>query len=366
MEKISNNNLSLDRFYKLAIVISFFLAILYLGRFILIPIALAFFFSILLYPGARFLEKHKMPRILAILMLFVLTFAVLAGFMYFFGTQFYHLFQNLRDFGSNIESTILTFKEYLEEDVFMGRYKIDDIFNSDAKAFIGSSNIIGKTISSSTSFLVTLFMALIYTFLFLLYRGSFKKFILIHFRESEKSKGEEILSKIKSVAQSYFFGLLLIILILGTLNGTALLLIGLDYPYLFGFFAAFLAVIPFIGTFIGGLLPTLYALINYDSIWTAVMVVALYVTVQTLEGNILTPKIVGSKVSLNPLFALIALFVGGIIWGIAGMILFIPLTAILKVFFDHMDGFRPYGMLLSSEFGNKKVKFTGFKKFNIR
>ena len=69
-------------------------------------------------------------------------------------------------------------------------------------------------------------------------------------------------------------------------------------------------------------MPTLYALINYDSLWMPVLVVILYVSVQALEGNFLTPKIVGSKVSLNPLFALIALFTGGMIWGIAGMILF--------------------------------------------
>jgi predicted PurR-regulated permease PerM len=303
-----------------------------------------------------------MPRILAILMLFVLVLLVIAGIIYFFGTQFYHLFQNLQDFGSNIESTITTIEEYIEEEVFMGKFKIGEVFKSDAKDFIGTSNIIGKTISSSTTFFGAILISLIYTFLFLLYRGSFKQFILIHFQEDQKTKGEEIVKKIKKVSQSYFFGLLLIILILGTLNGTALLLIGLDYPYLFGFFAAFLAIIPYIGTFIGGLLPTLYALINYDNIWTPILVIALYVTVQALEGNILTPKIVGSQVSLNPLFALIALFVGGLMWGIAGMILFIPLVAVLKVILDNMDGFRPYGMLLSSEFGDHNVEFTGFRK----
>ncbi len=359
---MEHTNLSLSRACKFAVVISFFLALLYLGRGILIPLTIAFFFSMLLYPGARYLESHKMPRILAILILFVLFFMFIAGIVYFFGTQFYHLFQNVKDFGSNIESTIETIREYIEEEILMGRFKIGEVFGSDASDIIGSSNIIEKTISSSTSFIGTLLISLVYTFLFLLYRGSFKDFILIHFSDDQKEKGEAMVMKIQKVAQSYFFGLLLIILILGTLNGTGLLIIGLDYPYLFGFFAAFLAIIPYIGTFIGGLLPTLYALINYDNVWTAILVVALYVTIQTLEGNILTPKIVGSKVSLNPLFALIALFTGGLIWGIAGMILFIPLMAVLKVILDNMQGFRPYGMLLSSKFGDENVEIKGFRK----
>ncbi|MFW6226956.1 MAG: AI-2E family transporter, partial [Bacteroidota bacterium] len=145
-------------------------------------------------------------------------------------------------------------------------------------------------------------------------------------------------------------------LILGALNGTGLWLIGLDYPFLFGYFAAFLAIIPYIGTFIGGLIPTTYAIIYTDSLWTPLMVVALYSGIQALEGNILTPKIVGSKVSINPLFALIALITGGFMWGIAGMILFIPSLAILKVIFDQVDSLKPYGALLSSDFGNKNKR----------
>jgi len=138
--------------------------------------------------------------------------------------------------------------------------------------------------------------------------------------------------------------------------------IGIDFPFLFGYLAAVLTIIPYIGTTIGGMLPTFYALVTYDSLWMPISVIALYLTIQTIEGNILTPKIVGNKVSLNPLFALISLLVGGLLWGIAGMILFIPIMAIVKVIFDHIESLQPYGILLSSDFGsNEENIFTKIK-----
>ena len=147
---------------------------------------------------------------------------------------------------------------------------------------------------------------------------------------------------------------MIVIIIVGTLSGFGLWIIGLDYPFLFGYFGALLAIIPYIGTFIGGLIPVLYALINYNNIWTAVFVLGWYVLIHVIEGNVLTPKIVGSQVSLNPLIALIAIITGALIWGIPGMVLFIPSMAVLKVVFDHIDSLKPFALLLSSDFGTKK------------
>ncbi len=355
-------DLSLNKITKLVVIISFFIAILYLGKPVLIPLTFAFFLSMLLYPAARFLEKIGIPRIIAIILVFLGVLIIISGTAFFFGSQFYHLFQNIRDFGKNLGELLDKGVSYINEHILTGKYQLEDLYGGGTKGLLGSTKIIEKTLSSSTSFFASLILVIVFTFLFLLYRRSFKDFIIIHFRGRNKKEAARVVSKIQKVSQSYFFGLILVVLILGTLNGTGLLIIGLDYPFLFGYFAALLAVIPYIGTFIGGLLPTLYALINYDSLWMPVLVVILYVSVQALEGNFLTPKIVGSKVSLNPLFALIALFTGGIIWGIAGMILFIPMMAILKVLFDNIGGMRPYGVLLSSHFGDADLERSDFRE----
>jgi predicted PurR-regulated permease PerM len=87
-------------------------------------------------------------------------------------------------------------------------------------------------------------------------------------------------------------------------------------------------------------------LLTKDSIWYAVGVAGAFTVVQFLEGNFITPNIVGSKVSVNPLAAIIALILGGMLWGPAGMILSIPFTAILKVILDNIEPLEPFGFLL--------------------
>ncbi|MFW5886333.1 MAG: AI-2E family transporter [Bacteroidota bacterium] len=360
-------NTQLARVTYSIIIFSFVITLLYVGRTIFIPIAFAIVLAFLLYPLNKFFERFKFPRILAIIVALIIVFLLVAGITFFFSTQFISLFQNIRDFWKNLASLLERITSTTIESLENAGINVARGFFSEqpGKIFETSSAFVGRTITSSTILLANTGITIVYTFLFLLYRTAFKKFILFHFKKKRRKKEvERVLTNIQKVGRSYFYGLFIIILILGTLNGFGLWIIGIDYPFLFGFFAAFLAIIPYIGTFIGGLLPTLYALVNYDSIWKPIMVVILYVIVQTLEGNILTPKIVGSKVSLNPLFALFGLLIGSVLWGIAGMILFIPLMAILKVVLDHIDHLKPYGLLLSSDFGHNI--YDPFKNFNLK
>jgi len=353
------NQISIAGLSRGAILVTFIIALMYLAKSIFIPLAFAMFFSFLLYPVCKFFER-KLPTVVAILLTFLSVILILAGIGYFFGTQFYSLFENIKDFGANIRQSFDKIVSLLENSLLKGNIKLDNLVNSDSENLVNPMDVIQGTISTSTGFLVGLGLIFIYTFLFLLYRGSFKKFILFHFKERENENVKDVLTTIQKVAQNYFFGVIIVILIVGTLNGLGLWIMGLDYPFLFGYFAALLAIIPYIGTFIGGMLPALYALVNEQNGWLAFFVVLWYIGIQTLEGNILTPKIVGSRVSLNPLIALIALLIGGLIWGIAGMVLFIPFMAILKVIFDSIEPLKPYGMLLSSDFGSKE--FTIVRK----
>jgi predicted PurR-regulated permease PerM len=92
----------------------------------------------------------------------------------------------------------------------------------------------------------------------------------------------------------------------------------------------------------------LFALLLGDSIITPLLVIAVFGTVQFLEGNFISPRIVGSKVSINPYMAMLALIIGGELWGISGMILFVPLIGILRVVFEQIDDLKPYGYLLGN------------------
>jgi predicted PurR-regulated permease PerM len=360
---ISDN---LTKISRIVIIITFIIATMYFASGILIPIAFAIIFSLLFYPACNLFEKKlNLPKIASIILMFLLVFTVIFGIGYFFSRQFFNLFDSIKDFSQNLERLFNRVINVINEDVFAGKLSSDELIGTSAERIIRSTGIISKTITSSTTFITYSVLVMVYTFLFLLYRNSFKKFILFHFKKADaREKAGKILHNIQRVAQNYFYGLFLIIFIVGTLNGVGLWAIGLEYPFLFGYFASLLTIIPYIGTFIGGLLPFLYATINYDELWRPIAVVLLYTTIQTIEGNILTPKIVGSRVSLNPFIALLSLFIGAALWGIAGMVLFIPLMAILKVIFDSIQPLKPYGLLLGSSFGKEDMDY--FKYLNLR
>jgi predicted PurR-regulated permease PerM len=100
---------------------------------------------------------------------------------------------------------------------------------------------------------------------------------------------------------------------------------------------------------IGSIFPFLFAILTEDSSSVAIGVIVVCVVVQFLDNNFITPKIVGSSVSINPLSTLIAIILGGMLWGIAGMMLFIPLLGMLKVILDSFESSRPYGFLIGEE-----------------
>jgi predicted PurR-regulated permease PerM len=335
------------------IILTFIIALMRFASTLLIPLSFAGLFSLLFYPVCRFFER-KMNRVLSILLTLLIVILAISGIFYIFGSQFFHLFQNIKDFGSNIQASVNELLDSLNR-IWPGDTDIRDAMKNQSGNLI-SKELIGTTLATSAGLLISAGMVIIFTFLFLLYRSSFKKLILYHFPVSEQEHVSNLLSNIQKVAQNYFIGLSIIIMILGTLNGIGMWIIGLDFPFLFGFFAALLAIIPYIGTYIGGALPILYALVNYDNKWTALFVLLWYIAVQALEGNFLTPKIAGSKVSINPMIAILALFTGSIIWGIPGMILFIPFMAVIKVIFDNSESLKAYGLLFSSDFGSKTLK----------
>ena len=181
-------------------------------------------------------------------------------------------------------------------------------------------------------------------FLLLIYRDKIKLFFL----SMIPNDNDELVWKkdIENVTQGYITGLMLVILIVAALNTMGLLFLGIKHAIFFGILSGVLTIIPYVGIFIGALLPFLMALITKDSIWYAVGVVIVFTVVQFLEGNFITPRITGSKVSINALAAIIALLLGGKILGIAGMILAVPAIGVLKIAVAYSTRLKPFVILL--------------------
>jgi len=198
-------------------------------------------------------------------------------------------------------------------------------------------------LSATTNVISLLIQIPIYIFLFLIYRDRFKSFF-----KSLLSEKDELTWKkdVENVVQGYISGLLLVTIIVAALNSAGLLILGIDHAIFFGILSGILTIIPYIGIFIGSLLPVIMALLTKDSMWYPAGVVIIFSIVQFLEGNFITPRITGSKVSINALAAIIALLIGGKILGIAGMILAVPALGIIKIILSNTTHLKHFVTLI--------------------
>jgi predicted PurR-regulated permease PerM len=133
------------------------------------------------------------------------------------------------------------------------------------------------------------------------------------------------------------------------LNSIGLLALGIPHAILFGMLTAVMTIIPYVGIFISALLPISVAWITKDSVIYPVAVIAIFAFVQYLEANIIFPKVVGTQLNISTWAALVAIIAGGILWGVSGMILFIPFVGILRIVFDRLPTFRVFNVLLAKE-----------------
>ena len=157
----------------------------------------------------------------------------------------------------------------------------------------------------------------------------------------------------------------LVIIILGLLIGLGLWLIGVPYLFFWGFLSGLLEIIPYEGISIGGVLPVFYMFMVSDTIWQPLAVIGLYIIVQQIEGNFISPNVMGTSIRINPFFIILGLFIGAIIWGISGMILALPILAISKEILRSFDITAPLSYLLEDGLSRKKdiflEKFDGDK-----
>ena len=172
------------------------------------------------------------------------------------------------------------------------------------------------------------------------------------FPEERPGSLREILVLTIQTYYNFIKGMAIVYLIVGVLNSVGLWLLVIPHQVLFGFIASILTFIPYVGIIAGSLLPISMAWITYDSLWYPVGIVGVFTFVQYLEANVIFPLAVSTRLNVNTMIMLIAIFVGAIIWGMAGMILFVPLVGIAKLIADH----NPRWRIVSAILGVEKVE----------
>ncbi len=341
-------------YQKLSLVLlslSILLAILYIGSNIIMPLLLAMLIAILLRPVVVFFNnKLKIPHVIAVLLAVLLFVVFVASIILFISWQVSDFVEDWPKIQHNMKTNYENMQRWVK-DSFNISYKKQETYLQTVKndSLNNKKEIVGSTLSTFSSTLLNLVLVPLYTFLILIYRNLFKKFLSKLVDKKNHSTLIDILSEIKSVVQSYIVGLLLEMGIVAVLTTIGLMIIGVPYAILLGTITAILNLIPYIGILVAGAISILVALTNFTDFSTAIGVIIVNSVVQLIDNNFLVPKVVASKVKINALVSILAVFIGGAIGGVMGMFLAIPISAILKVIFDRIEDLKPWGYLFGDD-----------------
>ncbi len=343
---------TLPGYFKYFIILSSLIItgyLLILGKALISPIVTAFIIALLLLPLSAAMERIKISRGISSVLSIIVVIGIVVGLSYFFSSQVGTITRDLNTIGARFNDLLDKGHNWMEETFGVEQQEQSRYVKNSMNAFLqNSTSAVSQTVSATADFFTAFFLFLIALFFLLYYRRFFVAFLYKWFDPVDHPKVSETIQKIIMVVRSYIVGLITVIGIVAVLNSVGLMLMGIDHAIFFGALAAVLTIIPYIGILIGSLLPILFALVTKDSLWYPVGVAILFWVVQFLEGNFITPNIVGGKVSINPFAAIIALFLGGMIWGALGMILSIPILAIIKVICDAIEPLQPIGFLLNN------------------
>lgn len=312
------------------------------GAFILVPFVWGVFFAVALNPMSSWLERKRIPRGLAIVSSILMVSLLSFGILYLLLNQMVGLIKEIPEIGNNLESKFSRYKE--EFSLLIGKEFFDP---TSEYSFFPRGNFNEALMATGKSITLAGIIPL-FTFLLIYYKDFFIEF-LIRFSSNNKDYILIWAQESGQVIQSYLVGIIRVTGIVAVLAGIFFYFLGIKYFILFAAFIAVLNLIPFVGVFISSFFVILYVFLTTNSLFYPILTFAVLWGIQLLENNIITPLVVGSKVRVNALAVIIAILLGGWLWGISGMILFIPLVGVLKITLERSQSLSPFAYLLGDE-----------------
>ncbi len=345
---------------------------------IFIPLVIAIFLFFVFSPLNTWLSNKKVPMFIITLLDIAITFGVLYGVGRIVVDSFFQFADGLPIYGEKLSNMVkVTTVSWGITDPFFTEFSFDQLL-----AKLNLQNIAGGIFSSTVSLLGSVLFVLFF-FLFVLsgneaiyksikHRYVFKKVspelknikknlqhkdtsvdeqkLLDEFQKERQLREQQLEATFKKITeqiQRYIIAKVGVNLIAGIITTVVLSIIGVDFPIVWGLFVFLFNFIPTIGSAAALVFPVLFSLVQFDSAGTMILVLALMAGIQTLAFNVAEPMILGKRLNLNPLLILLSVLVWGYIWGIVGMLLSVPLTAIIKIiisnstspnmqFFEHL------------------------------
>ncbi|MEZ0454148.1 AI-2E family transporter [Sphingobacterium thalpophilum] len=360
--------LSLPFYVKLACVLISILLLGYLAKIgdtILIPMILGLLFALLLIPLSNFMErKLRFPRTLAGILSVILFFGLLGYGLFLLASQLTMLKEDFPAFKQQIMDGVGNLQTWVSQQFGIQHKDQMDFINKTASKSVDSGTLfLGTALVSLSSMFILFVFTFLYTFFLLIYRGHIVKFLLFVNRVEDRPIVVDVVQQVQYVVKKYLIGLLIQMSLVALLVFVVLSLIGVKYSLLLALITGVFNVLPYVGIFSSMLIIAILTFAT-SSLTHVVLVVLALIIVHMIDSNFIVPKIVGSKVKVNSLFAMLSIIIGEMIWGISGMFLAIPILAIAKIVMDRIRELKPWGFLLGEEDSKDEVYKDLFDSLN--
>ncbi|SMD16921.1 AI-2E family transporter [Pedobacter nyackensis] len=325
---------------------------LYFAAPFLIPLSLAGVFSMVFIRFCNWLEHKRINRGLASLICVICFVLAISLVIFLLSWQLNGLVENIDAMKQRVVNLFSNFQHWIYDKVGIDLKQQQEMVEAQGQSSVGGGGILVAFVGKIMDVLLNTVLVLVYMFLFLFYRSHIKKFIIKLVPGDGKDKAEGIVHKGGDVAQQYLSGLAAMIVVLWIMYGIGFSLIGVESAIFFAVLCGILEIIPFVGNLTGTSVTLLAVLAQGGDSKMVIGVLITYATIQFIQTYLLEPVIVGEQVNINPLFTILTIVLGELIWGVAGMILAIPLLGIVKIVCDNVPDLQPYGFLI----GNDKAR----------
>jgi predicted PurR-regulated permease PerM len=320
------------------------------AKVFLAPFLTAVILALVVLPLCRKLERNGTKRAVSSLINTFFLFILSIGFVALLSLQMKSMVNDWPKIKETMKPKIEQLKTFVVHNTPISREKLELNKNSSLiSPASGQGTQAVSFLSKIISFFGTYLLVFIYIFFLLNYRQRFKEFLVRLFPDEKREKVKKVTHKSATVVQNYLVGKLILIGLLAVVYSIGLGISGVSNFILVSIIAALFTLIPYIGNIIGLVLAMAFGYLTSGEISVLIGVILTFTVSQFLESYILQPYVVGDKVDLHPFFVILVVVIGNAVWGIIGMILAIPVTAILTIILLHVTPLHPFGFLLSKK-----------------
>jgi AI-2 transport protein TqsA len=334
-----------DQFYRIsiAIIVLFVLGlVLKLARPILFPFFMAVLIFYIVDPVLNLLVKSRVPKTAAVILILAVTFILI----YFLGTLFY---ASGKSFAAELPAygkRLADISKSLETGIrgIPLKFKLSSFLETfDAQKIAG---IILSALGPFLSFISKLLLIFLFLVFIVAGRGKALKKVRLAASPERAAQITGVLVAINAQIQRY----LVIKTVMSLVNGLTVWLVlaafHVDFAFIFGFLAFILNYVPSIGSVISAVLRVSFAFFQFGTIWVPLWILLITGSTDAILGNFVEPRIMGKGLGLSPLVVIFSLFSWGWLWGIPGMVLAVPLAAILRIICQNIPSLRPLAVMM--------------------